>query len=229
MNLKRFTILKEIIENNLLKIDLEKGHVYRKVYWRTKKVGSENSRGYRTIGITYSGKLYSFSEHEIIAVAMGLDLIGKDVNHKNKIRSDNRACNLEAITHAENMRDRYKNNNPKLSNEDLNLLVQKRDKGTTWKNLCKEFKISEPTLRKYYKRLQLGGMNMHEGYSMENCEWCGKRFMSDCGDAFCSSSCERAYKNEHAECQHCREEVGGDNLDSRGLCDNCAEELDDEE
>jgi hypothetical protein len=64
---------------------------------------------------------------------------------------------------------------------------------------------------------------------MENCEWCGKRFMSDCGDSFCSSSCERQYERENKECEHCRAAVGVDNLDYRSLCENCVEELDDGE
>ena len=28
------------------------------------------------------------------------------------------------------------------------------------------------------------------------CEQCGGRFMDDCGDSFCSSSCEREYESE---------------------------------
>jgi hypothetical protein len=63
---------------------------------------------------------------------------------------------------------------------------------------------------------------------METCGNCGKRFMSDSGDEFCSSSCEKEYENEHAECNHCREAVGKDHLDHRGLCENCADELDEE-
>jgi hypothetical protein len=65
---------------------------------------------------------------------------------------------------------------------------------------------------------------MHEGYSMETCTHCGKRFMSDSGDDFCSSSCEREYEREHVECERCGNEVGEDNLE-RGLCEWCLEYL----
>jgi hypothetical protein len=69
---------------------------------------------------------------------------------------------------------------------------------------------------------------MHEGYSMETCEQCGKRFMSDSGDQFCSNSCERQFESDHAECKHCREQVGESHLSFRGLCESCEEELENE-
>jgi hypothetical protein len=56
---------------------------------------------------------------------------------------------------------------------------------------------------------------------MENCEWCGKRFMSDCGDSFCSSSCENAFEKEHEEkCENCGDEVYKD-----GYCQDCWEDI----
>lgn len=67
-----------------------------------------------------------------------------------------------------------------------------------------------------------------QGQAMVNCEWCGKRFMDDCGDAFCSSSCERQYENEHMECEECGGEVGADNLEN-GLCEDCLEKLKEED
>jgi hypothetical protein len=60
-------------------------------------------------------------------------------------------------------------------------------------------------------------------YRMESCSVCGKGFMSDCGDVFCSSSCEREYEREYAKCERCDDEVGEDNLID-GLCECCQEE-----
>lgn len=59
-----------------------------------------------------------------------------------------------------------------------------------------------------------------------NCEWCGKRFVDDCGDSFCSSSCENQYEEEHARCERCNSEVGATNLNSDYLCEDCEEEDD---
>lgn len=36
-------------------------------------------------------------------------------------------------------------------------------------------------------------------WGMVTCPQCGKRFMSDCGPDFCSSSCENQYEREHSE------------------------------
>lgn len=64
----------------------------------------------------------------------------------------------------------------------------------------------------------------YEGYAMETCEYCGRRFMDDCGADFCSERCERQYENEHATCDHCNDSVGEDNL-TCGLCECCYSEL----
>jgi hypothetical protein len=60
-------------------------------------------------------------------------------------------------------------------------------------------------------------------YRHTTCEVCGKGFMDDCGDVFCSSYCERQYEREHEECEICGREVGEDGLE-KGICENCYEE-----
>jgi hypothetical protein len=52
--------------------------------------------------------------------------------------------------------------------------------------------------------------------------------MDDCGDAFCSSSCENRYEREHEECSRCGEEVGEDNLEN-GICWTCEDEENEED
>jgi hypothetical protein len=66
------------------------------------------------------------------------------------------------------------------------------------------------------------------GFRSKPCEQCGRYFMDDCNDAFCSSSCERRYENEHMACDGCGEEVGDDNLNEAGYCYDCEEEEDSE-
>jgi hypothetical protein len=62
------------------------------------------------------------------------------------------------------------------------------------------------------------------GFRHTRCEHCGKGFMDDCGDAFCSASCERQYEQEHMVCNGCYEEVGEENLNEDGYCEECEEE-----
>jgi hypothetical protein len=57
-----------------------------------------------------------------------------------------------------------------------------------------------------------------------NCHVCGKGFRDDCGDIFCSSSCERQYERDNAKCKLCDEEVGEDHLNNDYICENCEEE-----
>lgn len=61
------------------------------------------------------------------------------------------------------------------------------------------------------------------GYRPTTCMQCDRTFMDDCGDSFCSDSCEREYENEHAACEDCGEEVGDENL-MGGICSDCWKE-----
>lgn len=66
------------------------------------------------------------------------------------------------------------------------------------------------------------------GFRSTTCEQCGKRFMDDCGDAFCSPSCENTYNSDHELCGNCGEEYSSDELNVEGLCKDCEEELEEE-
>lgn len=56
------------------------------------------------------------------------------------------------------------------------------------------------------------------------CAVCGNRFKDDCGDVFCSGSCENEWEHAHEPCTQCGEEVGEDNLNHDRICENCEEE-----
>lgn len=64
-------------------------------------------------------------------------------------------------------------------------------------------------------------MQDYNTFRYTDCVVCGSRFKDDCGDSFCSSSCERDYEREHAKCEECDEEVGWDNLTQGGKCEDC--------
>jgi hypothetical protein len=56
-----------------------------------------------------------------------------------------------------------------------------------------------------------------------DCIVCGRGFRDDCGDSFCSSSCEREYEsNQLQDCNRCGKEVHPDDLE-HGLCEWCNE------
>lgn len=72
--------------------------------WTTDKNMWIDANGYYTCKL--GGK--NIRVHQIIAVLNGLDVIGKDIDHINGIKTDNRPENLEAVTHEENNKRAHK-------------------------------------------------------------------------------------------------------------------------
>lgn len=65
----------------------------------------DNGNGYVFV-VIYGKKLYV---HRLMGETfLGLDLNSNlQINHKNKVRDDNRLCNLEIVTRSENMKHAY--------------------------------------------------------------------------------------------------------------------------
>lgn len=61
------------------------------------------NRGYHYVVLSDRSHRCRASVHSLVAAAfIGVRPFGHDINHKNAIKSDNRAANLEYVTHAEN-------------------------------------------------------------------------------------------------------------------------------
>ncbi|MBG0967565.1 HNH endonuclease signature motif containing protein [Bacillus sp. SRB3LM] len=112
MKKERVDILK--IGLSRWEVDLEAGTV------KTRKgiASTIDKDGYVRIGVKHEGKYCNFGVHEVIAYAAGLDLDGKEVNHKDGNKQNNSISNLEAATRKENIVHSFKtglNKGPKGS------------------------------------------------------------------------------------------------------------------
>ncbi|UVX69144.1 MAG: zinc-binding loop region of homing endonuclease [Bacteriophage sp.] len=68
-----------------------------------KQLGAVNSSGYK-VARGRDGILYYV--HQIIAIAGGIDIVDKVIDHCNRDRLDNRLINLRAVEPRENIRNR---------------------------------------------------------------------------------------------------------------------------
>jgi hypothetical protein len=112
---------------------------------RKQIVGSDDGRGY--IRIYVLGKRYK--AHQLAFLYM-TGSIPSEIDHINRIRNDNRWCNLKASTHSENMRNRWPYVNDKIK-------MNKRNKtgviGVSWNT----------ARRKYVARITIDGKGKHIG------------------------------------------------------------------
>lgn len=81
-----------------------------------KTIKTRNCRGYRYFNVYKNGKLLTLSVHRQVALAFIDNPQNKPcVNHKDYDRANNKASNLEWVTHAENNKHRELNNRVNFS------------------------------------------------------------------------------------------------------------------
>jgi hypothetical protein len=59
--------------------------------------------GYQTIILSNHSKLKRFMVHKLVCETFNGPALGREPNHKNGIKTDNKVKNLEWVTHKENM------------------------------------------------------------------------------------------------------------------------------
>lgn len=90
--------IKQCIAEGKWLIDTENGTVIGK----RGSTGNITKGGYILFHVRLNGKRYHPTAHEIIAIAGGLDIVDKDVDHIDNNKLNNRLDNLQAIPHKEN-------------------------------------------------------------------------------------------------------------------------------
>lgn len=117
-----------------------------------------NARGYLTVGLTSPNtKQRPYVIHRLVLESfVGLDSSKPFANHKNGNKTDNRLCNLEWVTHAENISHAYNTglhgryigsraSNSKLSEAQAMEILQCFRDGMFAKEIAKKFGIKPKT------------------------------------------------------------------------------------
>ena len=99
-------LILELLELERLTVDEKSGLVYAsRSNFPQRPIGALTTKGYLRTSINYRGQLVCPMIHRIVWIAAhNIPAKGQVIDHKNRDKTDNRLCNLEAVTNAENIR-----------------------------------------------------------------------------------------------------------------------------
>lgn len=150
MEQERYELLQEIIQEKEAKglwdIDLWTGTI------TTKRgvINTLHNTGYICVTVKYKGKSHYFNVHQVIAVAGGLNMVGKTINHMDGNKQNNSIFNLEVLTRKENLTHAHKEGlmkNWKLTKDEVFQIKTLMAKGVTKTQIAKMFNVQTCTLR----------------------------------------------------------------------------------
>ena len=121
------------------------------------------NREYLQIHFNKDGKRHRFYVHRLVALHFCDNFFeGAQVNHKDGVKSNNRAENLEWITASENIKHAYENKliskrtvfkRIKLSEKDVEEIINlRKEKGLTYKELAELFNVGASTINRVMKK-----------------------------------------------------------------------------
>ena len=100
MSQEKFNQIKDLLNSNRFFIDIENGTVKS----INGLIGGKRGSGYLGLTANIEGDIVQCYNHQVIAVFIwGDKCIGKEINHINRKKTDNRGLNLELVTRQENV------------------------------------------------------------------------------------------------------------------------------
>lgn len=118
--------------------------------WRVLRATPHSKTGYLAVSLRVDGRYVTRSVHRLVAVTFLGRAEGRDVNHKNGDKHDNRLVNLEYLTRGENHRHAYRNRlrepvGKKLTDDEVRLIASLKGQATQ-KELAERFGVSRSTI-----------------------------------------------------------------------------------
>lgn len=114
----------------------------------------KDMNGYFRVRLWYNSRYHNLSVHRLLAICFIPNLKNKpQVNHKNGIKTDNRLCNLEWVSHTENLRHASKNGKLSKAKANLELIKAiKKDKGKiTVREIAEKHNVSQAIVYRAFK------------------------------------------------------------------------------
>ena len=91
------------------KLAIERGYTYDPetglVYNKNKEIGFKTNSGYKKLGLRVGEKVYILSLHQFAWYFTHKECV-EEIDHINNIKTDNRICNLRAVTKQQNQWNR---------------------------------------------------------------------------------------------------------------------------
>ncbi|TET67298.1 MAG: hypothetical protein E3J56_13180 [Candidatus Aminicenantes bacterium] len=119
-----------------------------------------SKNGYLHIILCQTGKRFHKTVHRLIALTfLGPCPSGKEVNHKNGIKTNNKSKNLEYLTKAENENHASQMGlkvrgtrfwSSKLTEKDVLEIIQLRQEGWSYYKIGEQYKVSRSSIRRIF-------------------------------------------------------------------------------
>ncbi|WP_340034502.1 HNH endonuclease [Bacillus sp. FSL K6-0993] len=105
MELSTYRHIKRFLDAGVFIPNTETGQVFSRKGTEFKKC---NNSGYKLASGYLDGMIFTTTVHNIIAVAGGLNPVGKTINHIDEDKDNNSLANLEVLSLADNLRQAHK-------------------------------------------------------------------------------------------------------------------------
>ncbi len=125
------------------------------VFSRGKRVGTISARGYLVASIRGYGLRKQIKLHQVVWRACQRRIPpGRILDHKNRIKTDNRLTNLRTVTHADNAKNRrsYRGMRNPSAVVDHAAVMKLRRRGLSYREIAEKLNVSASAVANHVRR-----------------------------------------------------------------------------